>query len=61
MLLGHLAGISRLTAPVVTLSVKQGFGVTVERARPCLVVTLRLIIECQEEGSRLDGVQGHFV
>lgn len=47
--------------PVVTLSMKQGFGVTVKRAGPCMVVALRLIIESQKEGGRLDSVQGSFV
>lgn len=40
---------------------KQGFGVTVKRAGPCMVVALRLIIESQKEGGRLDSVQGSFV
>lgn len=47
--------------PVITLSVKQGFGITIKRAGLCLVVTLWLIIESQKEGSRLDSIQGSFV
>lgn len=42
--------------PVIALSVQQRFGVTVKRAAPCMVVTLRLIIESQEEGSRFDSI-----
>lgn len=47
--------------PVVTFPMEQGFGVTVQGAGLCGVITLRLIIKCQEEGGRLDGVQGDFV
>lgn len=40
---------------------EQGFGVAVQGAGLCGVITLWLIIESQEEGGRLDGIQGHFV
>lgn len=51
--------ISRL--PVVTFAMEQGLGVAVQGAGLGGVVALRLIIEGQEEGGRLDGVQGDFV
>lgn len=40
---------------------QQGFGVAVEGAGLRGVVALRLIIKRQEEGGRLNGIQGHFV
>lgn len=40
---------------------EQRLGVAVEGAALSGVITLRLIIQCQEEGGRLDGIQGRFV
>ena len=40
---------------------KQGLGVAVKRTGLCRVVTLRLVIQSQEEGSWLNGIQGRFV
>lgn len=45
----------------MTFPMKQGFCITVKWACLCRVITLWLIVKCQEKGSWLNGIQGHFV
>lgn len=47
--------------PVITFPMEERLGITVNWAGLCGVITLRLVIERQEEGSWLNGIQGHFV
>lgn len=55
------ATLNFLRLPVVAFSMKQGFSVAVQRIGLVRIVTLWLVVERQEEGSRLDGIQGRFV
>ncbi len=50
-----------LCPPVITFSMEEGFGITVKWTGLCGVIILRLVIQRQEEGSWLNGIQGHFV